>query len=205
MMQAEIQGLFEDFDLAADPILDKVIAEIVGENAALLASGLAMRLVQWCLADKVSEDEAKVIATSLVTELTTLAANIKAGTADGDRTHERRGGAFAPGPRLAGGQVSAQTGSETAKRPLGSHSAAFVRNLGLSDDEVKLSSGKRMTARGEGDFRAGMVFVRSIHRPRADYPGGTGRTGQTETTGLTFEAEAQRIGASNSENKRLGP
>ena len=58
-----------------------MIAESSGEDAALLASGLAMRLVQWCLADKVSEAEAKVIATSLVTELTTLAANIKAGKA----------------------------------------------------------------------------------------------------------------------------
>ena len=43
--------------------------------------GWLLRLVQWCLADKVSQDEAKVIATSLVTELTTLAANIKAGRA----------------------------------------------------------------------------------------------------------------------------
>ena len=36
---------------------------------------------------------------------------------------------------------------EPAKRPLGSHSGAFLRNLGLTDDEVETKRGKRMTAK----------------------------------------------------------
>jgi hypothetical protein len=32
------------------------------------------------------------------------------------------------------------------KRPIGSHSGAFVRNAGLTDDEVKLEDGRKMTA-----------------------------------------------------------
>ena len=77
-MKTEIENLFSDFDANADAVIDMVIVDNSPEEAALLASGLAIRLVQWCI-PSISPDEAKVIATSLVTELTTLAANIKQG------------------------------------------------------------------------------------------------------------------------------
>jgi hypothetical protein len=77
-MRDDIQNLFSDFDAQADAVIDMVIVEDSPEEAAMLASGLAIRLVQWCI-PTISDAEAKVIAASLVTELTTLAANIKRG------------------------------------------------------------------------------------------------------------------------------
>ena len=77
-MRDDIQQLFEDFDAQADAVIDMVIVENSPEEAALLASGLAIRLVNWCI-PTISEAEAQVIAASLVTELTTLARNIKQG------------------------------------------------------------------------------------------------------------------------------
>lgn len=80
MTRDDITNLFEDFDAQADAVIDMVIVERSSADAALMASGLAIRLVQWCI-PTITEAEAQVIAASLVTELTTLARNIKQGHA----------------------------------------------------------------------------------------------------------------------------
>ena len=48
------------------------------------------------------------------------------------------------------------------KRPLGSHSGAFVRNLGLTDDEVETPDHKRMTAT-EAAEQIGPGWYESVH------------------------------------------
>ncbi|MET0529930.1 MAG: hypothetical protein ABW003_16620 [Microvirga sp.] len=69
----DVAKLFENLDLEADPLLDEVLASEDSTAAVAISSGLAVRLVSWTLGRAlVSQDEAGMIATSLVTELHTL-------------------------------------------------------------------------------------------------------------------------------------
>lgn len=57
----------------------------------------------------------------------------------------RTGGLLARAPQAAA--YLRELAKKPQKRPIGSHSGAFVRNAGLTDDEVKLEDGRRMTAK----------------------------------------------------------
>jgi hypothetical protein len=74
-LQPDIEALFERFDEEADTIIDGVLIGKDVAASALLADGLAIRLVQWLLGESVPQADCLTVAASLVTELNTLRRN----------------------------------------------------------------------------------------------------------------------------------
>jgi len=75
-MNQEVQKLFEDFDRQADEVIDNIHITSDSDGTSAMAAGLAIRLVQWVMADALGPDDAMKVAHSLLTELAALRQNI---------------------------------------------------------------------------------------------------------------------------------
>jgi hypothetical protein len=75
-VSADVAKLFEDFDRSADEVIDNLHIAEDSDGTTALAAGLAIRLVQWVMADALGPDDAMKVAHSLLVELTALRQNI---------------------------------------------------------------------------------------------------------------------------------